>query len=240
MGDSGEAKEEGQGGEEGGDTEGDGKLIKESDSTYSIWASGRVHCEGFLAQIKLSKRQDLLSVLFSLFRPQHDSVVRLFVCPYLPAHSVHHTPLLLQTLVMQMGDQDMDSIVLAVGQRKTLSTMHKEYEDLVSASSSIALPCSSPCSSPPPPCAPQNCYCSGPRSGVRLGLDSELHVVSEVPEVVQTVLTQQMISFLNKHAQQLDSLHISDMYTGYLPDSEDSDVVVVRKTQKRIQLTFKC
>lgn len=91
----------------------------------------------------------------------------------------------------------------------------------------------------PTPCAPQNSYCSGPRSGVRLGLHPDLLVVSEVPEVVQTVLTQQMISFLNKRAQYLDSLHISDMYTGYLPDSEDSDVVVVRKTQKRIQLTFR-
>ena len=48
--------QEGEGGEEEEDEEegeGDGKLIKESDDTYSIWASGRINCEGFLAQIKV-------------------------------------------------------------------------------------------------------------------------------------------------------------------------------------------
>ena len=57
VGDSGEGEGEGEGEEveegEGEEGEGDGKLIKESDDTYSIWASGRVNCEGFLAQIKV-------------------------------------------------------------------------------------------------------------------------------------------------------------------------------------------
>lgn len=67
MGDSGESKEEGEGGVEEGDMEGDGKLIKESDSTYSIWASGRVHCEGFLAQIKVSNGLQCCLTLTILF-----------------------------------------------------------------------------------------------------------------------------------------------------------------------------
>lgn len=88
---------------------------------------------------QLSKRQDLLSVLFSLFRPQHDSVVGLLSMCHASPHTACSTATPLQTIVMQMGEQDMDSIVLAVGQRKTLSTMHKEYEDLVSASPPTSL-----------------------------------------------------------------------------------------------------
>ena len=37
-----------------------------------------------------------------------------------------------QTIVLQLGEGDMDSIVMAVGQKKTLVKMWKEYEDLVS------------------------------------------------------------------------------------------------------------
>lgn len=98
VGDSGEAGEE-EGEEEGErDEEGDGKLIKESDDTYTVWASGRVNCESFLAQIKVSstlsgipicmtphvlsiqlhRRQDLLSILLSFIWPQSDSVVSQF------------------------------------------------------------------------------------------------------------------------------------------------------------------
>ena len=55
-----EEEEGGEGEEDEREGEGDGKLIKESDDTYSVWASGRINCEGFLAQIK----------------------VRVYTCPY--------------------------------------------------------------------------------------------------------------------------------------------------------------
>ena len=51
----GEVKEEEGEGEEEEEIEGegDGKLIKESDDVYTVWASGRINCENFLAQIKV-------------------------------------------------------------------------------------------------------------------------------------------------------------------------------------------
>lgn len=59
--------------------------------------------------------------------------------------------------------------------------------------------------------------------------------------MAQAVLNQQVVSFMNKYASSLDSLHVSDMYTGYLVDGEESsDVTVIRKTQNRLQMTFKC
>ena len=39
--------------EEEEEGEGDGKLIKESDDVYTVWASGRINCDNFLAQLKV-------------------------------------------------------------------------------------------------------------------------------------------------------------------------------------------
>ena len=49
----GEGEGEGEEGEEEREGEGNGRLIKESDDTFTVWASGRVNCEGFLAQMKV-------------------------------------------------------------------------------------------------------------------------------------------------------------------------------------------
>ena len=40
--------------------------------------------------------------------------------------------LLVQNIVFQLDEEDMDSFVLVVGQKKALLKMQKEYEDLVS------------------------------------------------------------------------------------------------------------
>ena len=49
-------EEEGEGEEEEEEEkegEGDGKLIKESDDVYTVWASGRINCDNFLALLKV-------------------------------------------------------------------------------------------------------------------------------------------------------------------------------------------
>ena len=59
--------------------------------------------------------------------------------------------------------------------------------------------------------------------------------------MAQAVLNQQAVTFLNRYSHLLDSLHVSNEYTGYLPDVDDStEVVVVRKPQNRLEMTFKC
>ncbi len=85
-----------------------------------------VDCVDFLPQ--LQKRHDLLSVLMSLFKAQPDTVV---CCQlYLPMHTPYATPPP-QTVVFQLSEGDMDSFVFAIGQKKAIQRMHKEYEDLV-------------------------------------------------------------------------------------------------------------
>ncbi|XP_078573538.1 PAT complex subunit CCDC47-like isoform X5 [Branchiostoma floridae x Branchiostoma japonicum] len=85
-----------------------GILMKESEHIYSIWCSGRVCCEGMLVEIKLLKRQDLVSVISRMMRPSADLV----------------------TVTVDLGVADMDSFVFAVGNKKTIGRLHKDMNDL--------------------------------------------------------------------------------------------------------------
>jgi hypothetical protein len=81
---------------------------KMSDSVYQMWCSGRVCCEGMLVELKLLKRQDLVSILAHIFRPTKD-VLRLSV---------------------EMAREDIDNIVFAVATKRTGIKIAKEYNDL--------------------------------------------------------------------------------------------------------------
>lgn len=169
----------------------EGELLKESDNVYLLWASGRVNCTGLLVQLQMCKRHDLFSVLVGLVRPERDTM----------------------TMVFQLAPEDMDHVMLAVGSKKTLLKMHKEYEDLHN-------------------------FCQQPKPGSRMGLKDALFVLPEFAESCSAFLTPSLCALLNKHSDRLESLHISDQYTGFVTDSDDSEVVVVRKAQKRIQISF--
>lgn len=57
--------------------------MKDSDSQYTLWCSGRTCCEGMLVELKLIKRQDLVAVIAQLMRPLQDQVLdcsRLLSC----------------------------------------------------------------------------------------------------------------------------------------------------------------
>uniref|UniRef100_A0A914R7Q2 PAT complex subunit CCDC47 n=1 Tax=Parascaris equorum TaxID=6256 RepID=A0A914R7Q2_PAREQ len=86
----------------------EGHLVKETDANYSIWCSGRAGCQGMLIQLKLQKRQDLISVVMGLVRARQDkAVIRIDVDP-----------------------NEMDSFVLAFGKRKSFTKAVKEMTDL--------------------------------------------------------------------------------------------------------------
>lgn len=85
-------------------------LIKESESLYTLWCSGRTCCEGMLVELKMIKRQDLVSLVAGLMRPQLDQV----------------------HIKIELTRGLMDSFVFAVGSKKTITKIFKEYTDLVS------------------------------------------------------------------------------------------------------------
>ncbi|XP_037959958.1 coiled-coil domain-containing protein 47 [Teleopsis dalmanni] len=83
-------------------------LIKESESLYTLWCSGRTCCEGMLVELKMIKRQDLVALVAGLMRPQQDQV----------------------HIKVQLSRSIVDGFVFCVGSKKTVTKFFKEYADL--------------------------------------------------------------------------------------------------------------
>ncbi|XP_054265578.1 PAT complex subunit CCDC47 isoform X1 [Macrosteles quadrilineatus] len=85
-----------------------GGLMKDSDSQYTLWCSGRTCCEGMLVELKLIKRQDLVAVIAQLMRPLQDQV------------HIH----------VDMAKDEMDSFVFCVATKKTAVRLAKDMADV--------------------------------------------------------------------------------------------------------------
>ncbi|XP_049950315.1 PAT complex subunit CCDC47 isoform X3 [Schistocerca serialis cubense] len=83
-------------------------LMKDSESMYLLWCSGRTCCEGMLVELKLLKRQDLVAVIGQLMRPSSDQV----------------------HIRVDMNKEDMDSFVFCIAAKKTALRLSKEMADL--------------------------------------------------------------------------------------------------------------
>lgn len=83
--------------------------MKDSESQYSLWCSGRTCCEGMLVELRLLKRQDLVAVVAQLMRPSEDQV----------------------HIRVDMGKDDMDSYVFCVAAKRTAAKLAKDMADLV-------------------------------------------------------------------------------------------------------------
>lgn len=91
-------------------------LIKDSDSQYSLWCSGRVACQGMLVQVRLMPRQDLcLCLMHYLSRPKSGPL------------SMSSDRVVLKVV---LDDPELDSWVFAVGVKKSLGVLVKDHFDL--------------------------------------------------------------------------------------------------------------
>lgn len=85
-------------------------LMKDSDSQYTLWCSGRTCCEGMLVELKLIKRQDLVAMIAQLVRPMQDQV----------------------HIRVDMNKDEMDNFVFCVATKKTAMRLAKDMADVVS------------------------------------------------------------------------------------------------------------
>ena len=93
-----------------GVSENPGKIIvKETDCSYLIWSSGRVGVQSMSSQLKLIKRQDIAGLIYNYIQPKLDKVV----------HKV------------EMDKGEIDSVVIAFGNKKSVTKAFKELADLV-------------------------------------------------------------------------------------------------------------
>eukprot|EP00731_Ephydatia_muelleri_P007906 Em0004g244a len=139
--------------------------------------------------LRLQRRQDLFTLLLSLVRPSPDTVM----------------------LTFQLAADDMDNIVLALGQKKTILKQSKDLEDLKNYSTIVRTK----------------------------DLDSSLMVVSDSSEAVTLLLSNQIVAFLNKNASSVEYIHLSDLYTGAARDSDDTESVPDKVPQKWLQFSYR-
>ncbi|XP_055387974.1 PAT complex subunit CCDC47 [Condylostylus longicornis] len=83
-------------------------LNKESESLYTLWCSGRTCCEGMLVELKMIKRQDLVSLVSGILRPQQDQV----------------------HIKIELSKDVMDTFIFCIASKKSGTKMFKELNDL--------------------------------------------------------------------------------------------------------------
>ncbi|XP_033761393.1 coiled-coil domain-containing protein 47-like [Pecten maximus] len=85
-----------------------GTLMKESENVYALWCSGRTALEGMLVELRLLKRQDLISTMTNMFKPASDQIL----------------------VTIDLDKNVMDKFVFAIATKRSCSKLHKEMIDL--------------------------------------------------------------------------------------------------------------
>ncbi|TRY71047.1 hypothetical protein TCAL_09638 [Tigriopus californicus] len=151
----------------------DTPLLKESEHLFTLWCSGRAGCESMCVDLKLLKRQDLVSVIANIMKPAHDQV----------------------HIRVNMHPDDMDSFVFCLAHKKAATKLSKEMNDLSS-------------------------FCPERRSAEKYGVPAQFMLMAEMAEVSSAMLDSKMIAVLNKYPESIDSIHISDQFTGPKPQDD--------------------
>lgn len=84
-------------------------FVKESESMYTLWCSGRTCCEGMLVELRMIKRQDLVAIVSDIMKPAQDQI----------------------HIKIEISKDVMDTFVLCVATKRTATKYFKEMYDLV-------------------------------------------------------------------------------------------------------------
>lgn len=85
-------------------------LVKETESVFTLWCSGRVCVEGMLVELKFLKRQDLVNVISNYLKPSIDQIL----------------------IRVHLNVDAMDSYVFCISSKKSAQRLAKEVYDIVS------------------------------------------------------------------------------------------------------------
>ncbi|UYV60228.1 CCDC47 [Cordylochernes scorpioides] len=147
------------------DLEGSGGLVKESENVYTLWCSGRLCVEGMLVELKLLKRQDLLSMITNLIKPSTDQI----------------------NVRVEMSADSMDSFVMCLGTKKSISKIAKEMQDAKRMELCYIL------SLYPPAGVLQSTYCPEKKNVDKYGLSSNFNLLNEIGEVASAMLDAKVL-----------------------------------------------
>lgn len=93
-------------------------LLKEGQTVFKFYASGRRYCQGLLATMELKSRHDLISRLYNMVVPCKDEI----------------------SFEVYMNEEAMDHVVFAVAKKKAAKTMQKEVRDLQKFAGMVPVP----------------------------------------------------------------------------------------------------
>ncbi|XP_028762864.1 uncharacterized protein At5g49945-like [Neltuma alba] len=93
-------------------------LLKEGQTIFKFYASGRRYCQGLLATMELKSRQDLISRICSMVVPTRDEI----------------------TFEAYMNEDAMDHVVFAMTKKKAAKAMQKDERDLQRFASLLSPP----------------------------------------------------------------------------------------------------
>lgn len=167
------------------------QMIKECEHNYVLWCSGRQMCEGMLVQLKLLKRQDMISNIVNRFQPANDQI---------------HISITLE---------HMEPFVFCMGLRRSVIALQKNMNDV-------------------------GMFCGDKmRSAEKLGFSSSMVILSELPSEVNTaILDGKVAKVLKDNERFIDSIHISDQFSGPKPSDQDEVPVKEPDTAKVINITL--
>ncbi|KAL4658205.1 coiled-coil domain-containing protein 47 [Arapaima gigas] len=113
-----------------------------------------------------------------------------------------------------LNDEDMDTFVFAVGSRKAMTRLQKEMQDLSE-------------------------FCNDkPKSGAKYGLPESLAILSEMGEVTDGMMDTKMVHYLINHADKIESIHVSDQFSGPKLMQEEGQPLKLPETKKTLLFTF--
>ncbi|EUB58525.1 Coiled-coil domain-containing protein 47 [Echinococcus granulosus] len=178
------------------------RLIRESDSLYTLWCSGRVACTGMMVELRLMKRQDLPSLfLHWLHRPKSG----------VNAATIASDDRVVVKVVLEDGE--MDTWVMAVGVKKSITMLAKDHFDLATY--------------------PVD------RRGQRFnGVPEGMIVLSEIAEATATILNPTVLKVINDHQSAIEYIYISDQYSGPKASMEELKPPKPEEIQKVLIFSF--
>ena len=172
---------------------------KDSENIFTLLCSGRTCCEGMLVELRLLKRQDLVSVIGNAIKSgsQKDQV----------------------KIQVNMNQDDMDSFVFCLANKKTAARLAKEMADITTF-------------------CPERRSAIPDKHGISVNTASNYSIMSEIPEVTVAMLDSKLSAVLSKYPDAIDSIHFSDQYTGLKPTDADQAPSELPTGKKVLIFTF--
>lgn len=115
---------------------------------------------------------------------------------------------------VELSKDSMDTFVMAICSKKSASRLFKELTDLKQFCVSVA------------------------KSEDKYNLPNGFSVLSEIAESTSAIIDSRLLAILTKYSTSIESIHISDQYSGLAIQDQDTQQAVKPETKKMLIVTY--